>query len=268
MNIRRWAFALVGGVLIAVTLYAAFLFNVSDPFSPFHLNNSGVFGDSFGLLTSLFSGLAFSGLILTILQQREDLILQRGELKLQRDELKETREEIKFQNFERTFFEMLRLHNSILDSMDLRAKNHNDIIASGRDCFRIFYDNLKQRYAPYILYDINDSHEKITETYIEFWTKYKQDLGHYFRYLYRIFKYVDESFVSKDQKKLYASTIRAQLSDLETALLFYNCLSTHGYEKFKPLAEKYALFDNLPKGLLFNLKHKDLYEPSAFDDKK
>jgi hypothetical protein len=45
------------------------------------------FGDSFGAVNSLFSGLAFAGLIYTI-------FLQRGELQLQREELQLTRSEL------------------------------------------------------------------------------------------------------------------------------------------------------------------------------
>lgn len=46
------------------------------------------FGDMFGSVNALFSGLALSGIILTIL-------LQRKELSLQRKELRETRKELK-----------------------------------------------------------------------------------------------------------------------------------------------------------------------------
>ncbi len=48
----------------------------------------GTFGDLFGIVNALFSGLAFAGIIYTIL-------LQRSELKLQRQELTETRIELK-----------------------------------------------------------------------------------------------------------------------------------------------------------------------------
>ena len=44
------------------------------------------FGDMFGFLSCLFSGLAFAGLIVTIRQQRDDLELQRQELKRANDE--------------------------------------------------------------------------------------------------------------------------------------------------------------------------------------
>jgi hypothetical protein len=48
----------------------------------------GTFGDMFGSINALFSGLAFTGIILTILLQRKELALQRQELKDTREELK------------------------------------------------------------------------------------------------------------------------------------------------------------------------------------
>lgn len=47
----------------------------------------GQFGDVFGAVNALFSGMAFAGLIYAILLQREDLALQRKELELTRQEL-------------------------------------------------------------------------------------------------------------------------------------------------------------------------------------
>ena len=46
--------------------YAAFILYVSWPIALGNVNKAGVFGDSFGVITSLFSGLAFAGIILTI----------------------------------------------------------------------------------------------------------------------------------------------------------------------------------------------------------
>lgn len=48
----------------------------------------GQFGDVFGAVNALFSGLAFAGLIYTVLLQREELSLQRKELELTRQELR------------------------------------------------------------------------------------------------------------------------------------------------------------------------------------
>ncbi|MBK7968035.1 MAG: hypothetical protein IPK08_03400 [Bacteroidetes bacterium] len=51
-------------------------------------HNPGTIGDSFGVVNSLFSGLAFGGIIYTIILQRDELQLQRDELSLTRLELK------------------------------------------------------------------------------------------------------------------------------------------------------------------------------------
>ena len=50
----------------------------------------GQFGDMFGSINSLFSGLAFAGVIFTIYMQKEELELQRKELQFTREELKRT----------------------------------------------------------------------------------------------------------------------------------------------------------------------------------
>lgn len=71
-------------------------------------------------------------------------------------------------------------------------------------------------------------------------------LDSYFRMLYRIIKYVDESHVIEDKQKYdYICILRATLSWYELIILFYNGLSENGNKRFKPLAEKYALFNNL-----------------------
>lgn len=51
-----------------------------------YLSDRGTFGDKFGFINSLFSGLALTGIIISI-------YFQQIELKLQRDELSETRKE-------------------------------------------------------------------------------------------------------------------------------------------------------------------------------
>lgn len=47
----------------------------------------GLFGDMFGAVNALFSGLAFAGVLYTIALQREELQLQRRELEMTREEL-------------------------------------------------------------------------------------------------------------------------------------------------------------------------------------
>lgn len=74
------------GVVVLIGLYwlGIRLIYKSACFEPWLEPNE--FGDMFGFLSCLFSGLAFAGLIVTIRQQRDDLELQRQELKRANDE--------------------------------------------------------------------------------------------------------------------------------------------------------------------------------------
>jgi uncharacterized membrane protein YciS (DUF1049 family) len=79
---RTALFAAIAIVSIQVGVGAAVYFLLPD------WQTRGQFGDVFGAVNALFSGLAFAGLIYAILLQREDLALQRTELQLTRQELK------------------------------------------------------------------------------------------------------------------------------------------------------------------------------------
>ena len=73
----------------------------------------GTFGDMFGAVNALFSGLAFAGVIIAIFLQRKELEFQREELELTRgefekqtDEFEKQNDNLNIQRFENTFFNM------------------------------------------------------------------------------------------------------------------------------------------------------------------
>lgn len=53
------------------------------------IEKAGQFGDNFGVITSLFSGIAFSGVLITLLLQRDELKLQRNEIERSKEEQKQ-----------------------------------------------------------------------------------------------------------------------------------------------------------------------------------
>ena len=59
--------------LLAVGGYAMFLLCATAPTCVLSIEKAGQFGDSFGVVTSLFSGLAFSGILITLYLQREEI---------------------------------------------------------------------------------------------------------------------------------------------------------------------------------------------------
>ena len=235
------------------------------------LTDRGTFGDMFGATNALFSGLAFVGVIFAILLQSKELKLQRKELSFTRYELEGQKIQLEAQNmtlrkqnFENTFFALLRIQNDITNSIDLVDENNK--ITKGRDCFKVFYNRLKKLWGRNMeKFRGNSELERIDKTYLAFHNEYQSEFGHYFRNMYNIVKFVDNSTV-KD-KRLYTNLIRAQLSSFELALLFYNSLSTMGREKFVPLIEKYSLLKTVPKNALLNPSdHLLLYDKSAYGE--
>lgn len=90
---------------------------------------------------------------------------------------------------------------------------------------------------------------------------------HYFRHLYRIFKFVAESPLldNEEDRYEYASMVRAQLSRYELIWLYYNALSSYGRDKFKPLIERFAILKNLREEMLVqDLKLDVSYDVKAF----
>lgn len=87
-------FILLVGCVIALWLFNGFIY----PMWVTDHETRALVGDSFGSVNALFSGLAFAGLIYTILIQRKELALQREELRLQRAEMKDSRGELELQN--------------------------------------------------------------------------------------------------------------------------------------------------------------------------
>jgi len=249
----------------------------------------GTYGDMFGSINALFSGMALAGIIITILLQRQELQYQRDELRETRREFKTQNETLKIQRFENTFFNLLNLHHQIVNAMDYQytrketitypksgpviqikpaTKKTQEIVINGRDVFRYLYNKMNP--------DLTHSKpEGINEIYKQHYDRAHTDFGHYFRNLYRMIKLVHLTDFYYDTKNVteidvykikykYTSIIRAQLSDYELIWLFYNCQSEYGREKFKPLIERYCIFKNLPEDLLASPVHKKLYSESAF----
>jgi hypothetical protein len=164
------------------------------------------------------------------------------------------------QSFENHFFQLLSLHNSIVE--DIREKDDE---RQGRVIFSVLHRKVTTTYQGRADGPIeNDTEELAVGCYETVFDEQPEVLGHYFRNLYHIIKFVDESRVP--DKKRYTSIVRAQLSSYEHIMLHYNGISTYGEAKFKRLIEEYALLENMGPGLLMNPKHPTSYSQKAFGD--
>jgi hypothetical protein len=232
-------------------------------------NEAGVFGDAFGAVNALFSGLALAGVIVAIFLQRIELRYQREELGLTREELHGQREELasqsvsmRRQTVESTFFQLLSLLNEIARTIKANAGTNTPY--DGYQAFYVAANQLTSRYVNTGPFEGSDKikHDSITAIFRDVCLSDNSDFGHYFRTLYHIIKFVDSSEEIKDKHR-YTAFVRAQLSAPVLTLLFFNGLSEFGRYKFKKLVETYALLEHMPEpDPIPRLKY--LYEDSAF----
>ena len=201
---------------------------------PWGMDKRGQFGDMFGVLGAVFSGLAFAGLIVTLIQQHDDLKLQREDLRLQRQEIAQTnlelalqRKEMEEQNktimlqrFENTFFNMLK------NQMEIRDDIKYDIYKGNEAIDKIYQIGLSQiRKQGY------------NATFI------KMFMSHFYRHLIQTLKMINTAdFLSCQEKYYYAEVLSSHMSFSELSSFFYYCLSDEGKVTAKVLVEECALF--------------------------
>jgi hypothetical protein len=127
----------VGLVVISI----AFPFIVNHFFS--NWQTSGTFGDTFGALNALFSGLAFAGVIVTILIQKSELENQRTELQLQRTEMQETRKEFLINRTTNLVYNQLDRFEKSLSELTI---SYNGMTYTGNDAISFLDDNKESVY--------------------------------------------------------------------------------------------------------------------------
>lgn len=117
-NNDSWGKYIIWACISVVVIMAIAYITISYVFSK--MDERGQFGDMFGVLNALFSGLAFAGLVITIRQQHIDLNYQWKTIKQTYDEMERQTKEFEIQNitlkrqqFDNTFFELLRMLQSI-----------------------------------------------------------------------------------------------------------------------------------------------------------
>lgn len=282
ISFERSAFLLiwVGVTIIILTTLSYSVPSLKNFFS----ERFGDYGELIGgIVGSLWS---LAGVILfyeALRFQRTELKMQRHELELQRHEIIEQTEQQRLQNitlayqaFENTFFQLMTLHNEIVESLNMEINepglfNEDGTpktkVIVGRECFVQYY-NLFKRYFHFSIeeirlqdLDIEMTKELLDNSYVLFFEESQANLGHYFRNLFAIIKYIDTT--NPKDKLFHIELIRAQLSNYELLLMYFHCLSKLG-KKYKELMEKYAFFQNLPHDELVQMS-KELYDKKAFE---
>ena len=249
----------------------------------FFYKDRGTFGDMFGSINTLFSGLAFGGIIYTIYQQRAEFKLQREELILQRKEVAQTNNELreqvkslKIQRFETSFFNMISLHNEIINSIseEGNSKTLQGRLIFPKMCVRFdtkfksickkikedpIIDEYQLGYGPYRL-------EILKKTCEEFYKIHGNLLEHYVRNVCTILRFIDnfDQFEERSkEKEHYMDILKAQLSYSELNLLFVTSFYYLGRE-LQTIGKKYNFFEHFDT----SLKLGDYSYDETYDDLK
>ena len=200
--------------------------------------------------------------------------------KVQYDANIQQRKDLQIERFERNLYEMLHIQQEItnglliesipVESEDTKTSGRN-FVQRGRDVFQFVYKDDK--------FDKNK--RESLRTKLERLEGERLDLSgferlgfldHYFRHLYRIFKYIDDAGkengvggikLNEQERYEYASIVRATLSQYELVMLFYNGFNR---PKFKKLIEKYAILNNLRPELLASAEDRDKYRAMKPED--
>ncbi len=266
-----WGFVIIGLIIIIISsIYFAFM----TYGKVFELNLLGDFmagsvASIWSLAGLFFIYVAFLGQKQQLINQQLEIMYSQLEVKYTRLELAGQKKEMKLQNetlrtqkFENTFFQLINLFNDISNSMDITNYGKD---YTGRDCFKELFEEFRRNTEQYKR-GLNNgnkiSPKEILEGYSIFYNNFLSDLSHYYRTIYHVLKFIDNSDI--ENKKQYTSLVRSQLSSYEQILIFYNCIHDNGKEKFKPLIEKYQIFKNIDDKLLFSKIHKKAYSDSAY----
>lgn len=207
----------------------------------------GAFGDKFGFINALFSGLAFAGVIYTIYLQRAELELQRKEIRQSTFELKGQKESMNFQRFENKFFQLVKIYFDNLSDLNINIDYlgmQRKTTLHGREFFKELAIEVGRRYYQNI-WDEKTNLDLIF-IYNDLYNTYRNELGHYFRNLFNIFKYIDSTpeLKSDEERSFYTKIIRAQLSNYELVILCYNGISNRGLA-FQKYINKYEILKNI-----------------------
>ena len=222
---RRWRLPLLilglwFGWLVAVLLHGnGANVAVKLELSKFDYRSAAEFGEAFGSLSSFMAALAAAGAWYAVGQARR-------------------------QAFETTFYNLMDHLNQIVTETDIQGKRsvrdelgntrkENTQLYRGRDAFQRMVRNARLSIAG----TKNESEiDRVVRGWQSFHNKYKNDLAHYFRTLYHIMNFIDQSKI--EGAAMYAKILRAELSDSEQILLMYNCSVGKGRAKFKHLGSE------------------------------
>ncbi|MFT6987885.1 MAG: hypothetical protein ACJAT7_003750 [Psychromonas sp.] len=253
---------ILSGVVLIVMIYASVLIFLAWPIDEISINKAGVFGDSFGVVTSMFSGLAFAGMIITVLLQREELGLQREELSQTRKEISEQKKIFKSQNFNESFYRLLDYHKKNLSELSIFSDVDN-VRLKGIDALAFLLTRLKKSYSQYGFQGFNPNDEDLaTEMSYALFVETQTLLIRQSRYLetiVSIFSLINSQLDTEEEKEVYRDLLASQLTVYELKYLFYQCLVAEPNDKLRNFVHESNLYSERGQDIGVSNTHRSIY---------
>ena len=277
-GILAWTFVGLGFFTAGYGLIVAA--KTPDGFTLANLSSFGSYAQ--GTVAALWSLGALFFIYATLLAQEKQIHQQEHQLEQQRlqfaaeqqrQQLESEHQEKQFQlqqqairrqSFENSLFQLLGLFTEVRQEVTLKHhESGKETVYEGLRCFSACKKLLKATY-----HGTSDPTGPAAETepaaqacFLQFHTAHREGLDQYFRVLYHTIKFIHASpaLTADEERRHYTSLVRAQLTDNELLLLFYNGICPHA-EKFRPLIEKYGLLEHLNHQLLLHPAHAKFYD--------
>lgn len=246
----EWAIILVGVIVVLIWLFFGWIYLMDVP-----LSQAGKFGDKFGAVNALFSGLAFTALFYTIL-------LQRRQIKEQGEALRKTQvlalgqaSALKTQQFESAFY-------SLLGYVVERGQTFRADGKSGPEALNM---------VDYTIWDILKDHkdseslsDKIKKIYEELPVLvWKPDLNLFMGLIVEVIRYVMSNEASKNWRHRY-HVLAGSLTLPQIRQFYYWAASSARSEESRKEIIRSRFFSVLPKDILRYDSHYDCFPPEAY----
>ena len=229
MRFNRTATALFSVVIGIPIIYGALILWANWPIRDFSLTRSGVFGESFGVINSIFSGLAFAALILTI--------------HLQRHELAESKETFRKERFEDSFYRLLGYYRQNLNDIkiiDHKTNTTHDGVGALIFLIKKLHTTM-QKFSPYL--DTDDPEDKKVYCF-KLFLETQRILNRQTRYLGTLeclLEQIENELPTVEARTPYWRILMSQLTIFEVKYIFYTSLVAPPNDNLRNLIHRSAL---------------------------
>jgi hypothetical protein len=150
-------------------------------------------------------------------------------LSLQRIELKESRKVFTKQQFENSFFELLKIHKNNLREFEDFDLLNNKLI--GIKYLEYKQNKLQDNFINTKRFSKN--RKLAIQEFEKIYVQKSHVFSTYFRTLFRLYCLIEEGTIKNSDKINYSKILRAQISEPELFFIRYNAMSEYGYNSQK-----------------------------------